>query len=70
MCEVTDTGGLDHLLGVRSVCRALDCSSRQLRRLIAGGRFPAPDGRLGRSLRWRASTIRRFVDQAFKDNVG
>ena len=61
--EVTnDNGdGLDPLLGTRKVCAWADCTDRNLRRLIQAGKFPAPDLRLGRSLKWRRSTLERLL---------
>lgn len=62
MCDVN--GSVDRLLSVSSVCAALDVSDRGLRRWIAGGKFPAADVRIGgRTLRWRSSSIRRFIDE-------
>ena len=57
-----DNGQLDPLLSTRTVCRLLDTSDRNLRRLVASGKFPPPDRRLGRSLRWKASTVRGFLE--------
>ena len=54
--------GFDRLLSSRSVCLLLDISDRQLRRFLTSGRFPGADVRLGRSLRWRASTVRAFLE--------
>ena len=54
--------GLDRLLSSRSVCGLLDVSDRQLRRFVSSGKFPPPDRRLGRSLRWKASTVRGFLE--------
>lgn len=53
---------VDRLLNARSVLALIDCSERCLRRWVACGKFPPPDIRIGRSLRWRASTIREFVE--------
>ena len=52
-------GELDPLLGTRKVRAWADCTDRNLRRLIQAGKFPAPDLRLGRSLKWRRSTLER-----------
>lgn len=57
-----ESEGVDSLLSASSVRKLLDCSDRTLRRWIAAGRFPAPDMRIGRSLRWKASTIRAFTE--------
>ena len=60
----TDIGrldGLDRLLSSRTICGLLDISDRQLRRFLATGRFPPADLRLGRSLRWKSSTVRAYL---------
>lgn len=54
--------GLAKLLSSRTVCEVLDISDRNLRRLVAGGKFSPADLHLGRSLRWKASTVRTFLD--------
>ena len=53
--------GEERLLSVRTVKSLLDCSDRTLRRWISAGKFPRPDVRIGRSLRWRSSTITGFI---------
>lgn len=51
------------LLSAKRVRVMLDISDRMLRRWLSRGRFPKPDIRLGRSMRWRRSTIERFIDE-------
>lgn len=60
MTQLTNNA-LDRLLTARSVCRLLDLSDRGLRRWVACGKFPPPDLKIGRNLRWRASTVDQFV---------
>ena len=62
MSEQSANISLDGLLSSRSVCGLLDVSDRQLRRFVSSGRFPAPDRRLGRSLRWKRSTVQGFLN--------
>ncbi len=47
----------DRLLSIGSVRKLIDVSDRGLRRWIVAGKFPGPDVRIGRSLRWRQSTV-------------
>jgi len=54
---------IDTLLGTRRVRDLLDVSDRQLRRLVASGRFPKPDARLGRALKSRRSAVERFLNE-------
>ena len=49
------------LLRARTVCRLLDCSDRTLRRWVDAGKFPPPDRKIGRTLRWRFDTVAAFL---------
>ena len=49
------------LISVRTVAGMLGVSQRQVWKLVASGRLPAPL-RLGRSVRWRADEIRSWID--------
>ena len=53
---------LDRLLSAATVCQIIDTKPRTFRRWIADGRFPKPDMRIGRALRWRESTVRAFIE--------
>ena len=46
----------------RTFRELLDLSERAFRRGLAAGRIPPPDLRWGRSLRWRVSTVRAFLE--------
>lgn len=48
------------LMTVREVAAMLKVSQRQVWKLTSAGRLPAPI-RLGRSVRWRASDIDKFI---------
>lgn len=50
----------DRLLTVREVAARLGVSTRQVWKLAASGRLPAPV-RLARSVRWRESDIADFI---------
>ncbi|MBI5865344.1 MAG: excisionase family DNA-binding protein [Planctomycetes bacterium] len=52
---------VDRLLTVREVAARLGISGRQVQKLLASGRFPAPV-RLGRSVRWRNGDVSRFIE--------
>jgi len=49
------------LLSTRRVCQLLDIGDRNLRRLIACGRFPRWDAKVGRGLRWKKTSIARWL---------
>ena len=50
----------DPLLGIRQVGDWLGVSPSTIRRKVALGTFPAPI-LIGRQLRWRTSTIERYI---------
>jgi predicted DNA-binding transcriptional regulator AlpA len=54
--------GIEPLLSQSDICRVLSCSQRSLDRLRASGRLPRPDLFIGRSPRWKAEAIRRWID--------
>lgn len=54
-------------MSARTIRELLDVSDRGLRRWVAGGKFPKADLRIGRSLRWKRSTVSRFVNGANDD---
>ena len=41
----------------------LNCSRRVVERLRSSGRLPAPDLLLGRSPRWKAETVERWLNE-------
>lgn len=51
----------DPLWSARKVREFLDTSDKWLRRRLSCGRFPVPDARFGRAMRWRRSTIESFI---------
>ena len=51
----------DRLLSAKGVAERLNCSARQVWKLLASGRLPAAV-RLGRSVKWRQSDIAEFID--------
>ena len=61
---MTPESAVDPLLASDRVCWLLDVSDRWLRRRLSAGQFPPPDAKLGRSMRWRRSTIERFIADA------
>lgn len=51
----------DGFISAATVRAYLDVPDRTFRRWIAAGRFPRPDLRIGKSLRWRRSTVLAWV---------
>lgn len=56
------TDGLEPLISTRRLRELLDVSDRRLRTLRAAGKLPPVDARLGKALRWKASTIRAWME--------
>lgn len=53
----------EKLLSLKEVCVLVSLGERTARRWLTTGAFPPPDARLaGKLLRWRASTIRTWVE--------
>lgn len=52
----------DRLWGIADVGRYLHVSRRGVERLRAAGRLPRPAIVIGRMPRWKAETIRRWID--------
>lgn len=60
-------GEAARLLSTRTLRTLLDCSDRCLRRWVAAGKIPPPDLQIGRSLRWKATTVQEFLESAGVD---
>jgi predicted DNA-binding transcriptional regulator AlpA len=54
--------GIEPLLGIDDLAAALSCGRRLVERMRAAGKLPRPDLKLGKMPRWRASTIRRWIE--------
>lgn len=53
---------MDALLSTQTVRKLLDVSDRCLRRWVAAGKFPPADMQIGRTLRWKQSTVTEFIE--------
>lgn len=58
---------LDALWNAKRVCSFLVVTDRWIRRNMACGRFPRPDYRFGKSLRWKQSTIDGYLESKATD---
>lgn len=59
---VQPTDSLAALLSVVDLARVLNGSRRTIERLRAAGKLPRPDLHLGTMPRWKAETIRRWIE--------
>lgn len=53
---------LEPLLSIEDAARALNCSRRTIEAMRAGGRFAPADCHIGRSPRWRRSTVDAWIN--------
>lgn len=60
---VAGPGTADRLIDVNAVAALLDVSDRTVWKWSYAGKLPAPL-RIGRSVKWRASDISRFIELA------
>jgi len=70
--EMNPNGTLDlnGLWNARRVCAFLSVTDRWIRRNMACGRFPRPDYRFGRGMRWKRETIDAFLETKATVNGG
>jgi excisionase family DNA binding protein len=61
-CKSESGSPIGPLLSIEQFARVLNISRRTAERLLASGRLPKADLRLGRIPRWRPETVRRFLD--------
>ncbi|QEH34274.1 hypothetical protein OJF2_28090 [Aquisphaera giovannonii] len=54
--------GIEPMLSIADLARVLAVSRRLIERERAAGRLPRPDLQMGRCPRWRAETIRRWIE--------
>ncbi len=57
---------IESLMNSSDVLRTLKISRSTLDRLVAHGRFPRPDVRTGRRLKWKPATVQSYIDGNFK----
>ena len=56
--------GIEATVGIDGWATALSCSRRLVERMRAAGRIPRPDLMVGKMPRWRASTVRAFLERS------
>jgi len=53
---------IESLLSIDDLARILLCSRRLVERMRSAGKIPKPDIRIGKMPRWRAETIREWIE--------
>jgi len=59
---------LEPLLGVDDIAATLVVCRRKVERMRAAGVLPKPDLRVGKLLRWKAETIREWIESQAESN--
>jgi hypothetical protein len=54
---------LEPMLGIDDLAALLNCSRRLVERMRSAGKVPNPDIKIGKMPRWRAETIRRWIER-------
>ena len=54
--------GIEPLLETEDWVLVLACSRREVEKLRSSGKLPPPDEHVGKMPRWRASTVRRWLE--------
>ena len=55
--------GIEPTVGIDGWAAVLSCSRRLVERMRAAGRIPRPDLMVGKMPRWRASTVRDYLER-------
>jgi hypothetical protein len=58
--------GFERLLSINDLAALLNCSRRLIESMRAAGKVPKPDFKAGKMPRWRAETIRRWIEDGGK----
>ncbi|WP_422931762.1 helix-turn-helix transcriptional regulator [Singulisphaera sp. PoT] len=59
---------LERLFTIHDVAGALGVSRRTAERMKSSGKFPRPDLYVGVSPRWRAETVKGWIESQVRDN--
>jgi len=54
--------GIEPMLGLDDLAAPLSCSRRLIERMRSAGKVPKSDMLVGKMPRWRAETIRRWIE--------
>ena len=54
---------IEPLLSIDDLAALLSCSRRVVERMRSGGKVPKPDIKIGKMPRWKAATIRAWIER-------
>jgi hypothetical protein len=54
---------IEPMLGIDDLAVLLNCSRRLVERMRSAGRVPKPDIKVGKCPRWKAATIRAWIER-------
>ncbi|MGA2701531.1 MAG: helix-turn-helix domain-containing protein [Isosphaeraceae bacterium] len=58
--------GIEPMLGIDDLAALLSCSRRLVERMRSAGKVPRPDIKIGKMPRWKAATIRAWIERGGK----
>ncbi len=58
--------GIEPLLGIDDLAALLNCCRRLVERMRSAGKIPKPDIKIGKMPRWKAATIRAWIERGGK----
>jgi predicted DNA-binding transcriptional regulator AlpA len=64
--RLTLANAIDPLLSIAELAAILNVSRRAVERMRSSGRFPRPDLMIGKMPRWKAATVRSWIDASGK----
>jgi predicted DNA-binding transcriptional regulator AlpA len=57
---------IEPMVGIDGLAAWLGCSRRLVERMRSGGKVPKPDIKIGKMPRWKAATIRAWIERGGK----
>jgi len=58
--------GIEPLLSIDDIAALLSCCRRLVERMRSAGKIPKPDIKIGKMPRWKAATIRAWIERGGK----
>ena len=58
--------GIEPMIGIDDLAAILSCPRRLVERMRSAGKIPKPDIKIGKMPRWKAATIRSWIERGGK----